>query len=601
MTTFDRLEPRFAELLDELAPATVPEYLSDLLQRSATARQGRAWSSVDRWVPAGATLRRGRMGRPIRSRLAVVALAAITTILVTSIGLLSSRPPTVADPAVGASVAPSVDASPAASPNQSPRPSNVSNATGTTALGSGNWSYGSSTRLADGRVLILGFDTGAMRARLWDPATEAITDAGTVEGNTFGSHSATLLPDGRVLIAGGWHKSMVEGPIGSALTWDPETGEFTPTGALVTPRYGHLAVGLDGGRVLVLGGNGVRTAEIYEPDAGRFMALDVRSELDGYFVASRLADGRVLVLGAAQDGRCTEIWDVSPGAPSMSERVQGGCQARSATLLANGRVLVASSAAAYSDGSQARTARITATLFDPTRGTYTPAGSMSTTVDRSVAVGMADGRVLFAGGYGPDGTTTAVAETWNVAAWSFTASGSLSVARAEPDMTLLDDGRILVVGGWDVQVSVFGEDSSPIPSLEVFDPSDLEPGAPVPNLPGSRRLVIQVNNMTKAPIDLLVAEDGSPMGKVVGTAQPSTIPPMMGQDVAFTVPAGEEWAIFVDPGPGDDGLITARDVSPDATGAIPFTIWVDEGVEPLVVGPDGKRWFGRSPANPPTP
>ena len=591
MTTFDRLEPRFAELLDELAPDRVPEYLSDMLQRSATARQRRPWSSVDRWLPAGAALRRNESGRPIRPRLAVVGVAAVATVLVASIGLVSSRPPTMADPAVAASVAPSDDASPAASPDQSPQ--NGADATRPTALGSGVWSHGSSTRLADGRVLILGFDAGAMRARLWDPATEAITDAGTVEGNTFESHSASLLPDGRVLIAGGLHGSMADGPIGSAMTWDPKTGEFTPTGSLLTPRYTHLSVGLDGGRVLVLGGNGDRTAETYEPDLGRFMALDVHSKLEAYFVASRLADGRVLVLGAAQDGRCTEIWDVSPGAPSMPEPVEGGCQARSATLLPDGRMLVASSPAAYSGGSLARTSRITAMLFDTTRGTYMPTGSMSTTVDRSVALGMADGRVLFAGGYGPDGTTTAVAEAWDPAASSFTASGSLSVARAEPEMTLLEDGRVLAVGGWDLQVSLEGGETwSAIPSLEVFDPSHLGSGAPVPNPPGSRRLVIHVNNMTKAPIDLLVGEDGAPMGKVVGTAQPSTIPAMTGQDVTFTVPAGEDWAIFIDPDPSDDGLISARDVSPTATGAIPFTIWVDEGVEPLVVGPDGKRWSG---------
>ncbi len=110
-------------------------------------------------------------------------------------------------------------------------------------------------------------------------------------------------------------------------------------------------------------------------------------------------------------------------------------------------------------------------LFDPTRGTYTPAGSMSTTVDQSVAVVLADGRVLFAGGYGPDGTTTAVAEAWNSATSSFTQSGSMSVARSEPDTTLLDDGRVLVVGGWDVAVDLGGGESrSAIPSLEVFDP-----------------------------------------------------------------------------------------------------------------------------------
>ncbi len=108
----------------------------------------------------------------------------------------------------------------------------------------------------------------------------------------------------------------------------------------------------------------------------------------------------------------------------------------------------------------------------------------------------------------------------------------------------------------------------------------------------SRQLVIVVNNMTKAPVDLFVAEDGAPMGQAVGTAVPSTIPPMSGQEVVFTVPSHERWAIFVNPGPDGGGLISARDVPPNASGALPFTIWVDEGVEPIVVGPGGERLFG---------
>ncbi len=117
-------------------------------------------------------------------------------------------------------------------------------------------------------------------------------------------------------------------------------------------------------------------------------------------------------------------------------------------------------------------------------------------------------------------------------------------------------------------------------------------GVAGPTADGSRQLVIMVNNMTKAPVDLFVAEDGSPMGQEVGTAVPSTIPTMSGREVVFTVPSGERWAIYVNPGPDGGGLISARDVPPTASGALPFTIWVDEGVEPIVVGPGGERLFG---------
>jgi WD40 repeat protein len=451
-----------ATLLDDGRVLVVGDGPQTTNDASPAVRLGEIWDPLTRsFASAGLTI-------VPRSRHAAVRLAdGSVLILGNSIGMDGGSTAEVFGPAAAPS--PSDDGSPPRSP--SPLPRNVASAAALTELGSGNWSDGSSTLLPDGRVLILGFDGGAMLARLWDPATARITDAGSVEGNTFESHSATLLDDGRVLIAGGLHGTYGDGPIASALTWDPATSDFTPTGSMITPRYRHLAVGLDRGRVLVLGGAGEKLAvEIYEPDAGDFSALTVRSAMVGYAAATRLADGRVLVLGGGPDGRCTEIWDLSRGAPSVSGPFAGGCEARSATLLRDGQVLVAASPAA-SGGPSAPDSRTTVMLFDPTRGTYAPAGSMSTTVARSVAVALADGRILFAGGYGADGRTTAVAETWDAASSSFSSSGSLSVARAEPDLTLLGDGRVLVVGGWDVQISPEGgETSSAIASHEVFDP-----------------------------------------------------------------------------------------------------------------------------------
>ncbi|MEO7118846.1 MAG: hypothetical protein ABIZ34_07740, partial [Candidatus Limnocylindrales bacterium] len=121
MTTFDRLEPRFAELMDELAPAAVPDYLVDMLERSANVRQKATWSSVLHWVPAGVAPGRGRPGPRAQERLALLGIAAVVSVLIGTIAFLSTGRPTVSDPAVGASVAPSPDASPASSPSQSPR------------------------------------------------------------------------------------------------------------------------------------------------------------------------------------------------------------------------------------------------------------------------------------------------------------------------------------------------------------------------------------------------------------------------------------------------------------------------------------------------
>ena len=57
MTAFDRLEPQIPELMNELAPARVPDYFDDMLRQTARTRQRTAWSSLERWLPAGVIAR----------------------------------------------------------------------------------------------------------------------------------------------------------------------------------------------------------------------------------------------------------------------------------------------------------------------------------------------------------------------------------------------------------------------------------------------------------------------------------------------------------------------------------------------------------------
>ena len=220
---------------------------------------------------------------------------------------------------------------------------------------------GSGTLLADGRVLLTGGGLpGIAETEIYDPGSRAWT-RGSPMGTARRLHSVTLLRDGRVLIAGGFVCCVVEGQTAretataSVELFDPATGTFAPTGSMAAARALHQATLLPDGRVLLSGGfgdspspgaPGREDAEVYNPATGTFSAggdLQV-----GRFLHSAipLTDGRVLVVGgvAGPGDRSavalTELYDPATNAWTPGPMVQPALPGATVTLLGNGKVLI---------------------------------------------------------------------------------------------------------------------------------------------------------------------------------------------------------------------------------------------------------------------
>ena len=396
----------------------------------------------------------------------------------------------------------------------------------------------SATLLSDGRVLIVGGeDDGGddgldhyASAEVWDPDTDTFSPTGSLaDGRAY--HSATLLPDGRVLVVGGedaGYGEFAEDYVTSAEVWDPSTGGFSSAGSPELIAIASTTL-LNDGRVLVVGrvdtGDGriarlmPVSAKVWDPATDTFSAAGLDAG-DDYNAATALADGRVLLtndedpteFGFTGFSGSAVVWDpvtdtVSPaGSPGLVELAVSARSAGSAQSaeLADGRVLVigwlpdcesdgsamgtkvdcgrtstsgGASSLAAAAATDCRPVCISwAEIWDPDTTTFGPAGLLpGASRERFTVTALADGGALIAGGcsdYHGCYDIFDSAEVWDPDTETFGPTGEMAVTRFSHTATALPDGRVLVVGGLGDDADAFAARELAHASAEVWEPGD---------------------------------------------------------------------------------------------------------------------------------
>lgn len=262
------------------------------------------------------------------------------------------------------------------------------------------------TLLPNGKVLTEGgsyFDGHFTRARsdasLYNPANGTWAQTGSMPTARY-AHAATLLPNGLALVTGGLDVFVLS----AAEVFDPASQTWSPNGRLITSRAHHSATLLPNGKVLIAGGdtgygNGVMaSSELYDPATGTSINTGSLGVARYSHRAILLPDGRVLVIGGLNGSNNTqplnsaELYDPASGTWTPTGGLTSARRGSTATLLPNGKVIVAG-------GDNGTTVLSSAELYDPASGIWTPSGSLITPRSYHSATLLRDGQVLMAGGY----------------------------------------------------------------------------------------------------------------------------------------------------------------------------------------------------------
>ncbi len=352
--------------------------------------------------------------------------------------------------------------------------------------------FHAAARLANGKVLICGGTSeenaanALVSAELYEPESGSFVPTGDMSVAREEA-TATLLRNGTVLIAGGTTGTALHTTLASAELYDPATGAFRPTGSMTTARQDHTATLLPDGRVLITGGtsdgvHALATAEIYDPATGSFASTGTMTVAREGHTATLMDDGHVLIAGGGHgDARggytvyaSAEIFDPATGKfAAVLGHMVSARTGHVAVRLRDGRVLLAGGKTGNGRGESSAQKLFslapldTAEVFDPRTGKFKAVGRMAKPHYLASATLLDDGTVLVAGGWrlkGPIVVGMRVAELFDPTTGTFSTVGPLQVGRLEGTATLLHNGQVLIAGGLDNQGGITA-------TAELYDPA----------------------------------------------------------------------------------------------------------------------------------
>lgn len=329
------------------------------------------------------------------------------------------------------------------------------------------------TLLQNGQVLVVGGvrplkqNTPSLTsAEIYNPSTGKWTATGSMTTGRC-QHTATLLPNGKVLVAGGYeYNSHNSTGFSSAELYDPVTGTWSDTGSMNIGRSVHSATLLPNGKVLVASGIFVccdeyliNTSELYDPITGVWtntgtMTTVMPIEVTEFGLAL-LQNGKVLAIGLnASNNNITsaELYNPTTGIWEPNGAIDAGTVGflgNNANLISNGHVVVNSY---YNNGGILNS---TTKIYNPVAATWLNTSSMSVSHFRPTVISLRNDNILASGGILKNSTdnnddnytASSISELYDPATGLWATTNPLNTARVGHTATLLSNGQVLVVGG----------------------------------------------------------------------------------------------------------------------------------------------------------